>query len=578
MKKKSVMSQFFAFTNGCRGKTALSTILAVIGVLCGMAPYFALAGILTEMIQNILTVQHIFYYVGIAILGETLKMVLSTLSSLEAHKITYHILENIRCKLAEKMMRVPMGVMVDTPSGKLKAMVVDTVEKLEQPLAHMLPEITANVFTPICIIIVLFALDWRMALACMLVIPVGFVLLMGQMKDYKNRADRYITACSGMDSAVVEYINGIQVIKAFSQTGTAFKKFLDAIKYYHDTTLDWWKNTWLYSALGLTVIPATLIGGIPIGAYLLMQGSISFFIYITCLILSLGIAGPLIQATYYADSFAVINASIRQVGEFLEAPELKRPLEKVKLTDEGFRFEGVSFGYGEQEILHNITFTPVRGGKTAIVGPSGSGKTTLCNLIARFWDVQKGAILIGGKNVKDIEPDELMKLMSIVFQNVYLFHDTIENNIKFGRSDATHEAVVEAARRACCHDFIEKLPNAYQTVIGEGGSTLSGGEKQRISIARAILKDAPIVILDEATSSVDPENQHILLTAINELTKGKTLIIIAHRLSTIRNADQIVVLDGGRIVQQGTHKTLIQQDGVYRRFVQIRKTTFSWKL
>ena len=578
MKKRSVMSQLFAFTNGCRGKTALSIILAVIGVLCGMAPYFALAGILTEMIQNILTVQHIFYYVGIAILGETLKMVLSTLSSLEAHKITYHILENIRCKLAEKMMRVPMGVMVDTPSGKLKAMVVDTVEKLEQPLAHMLPEITANVFTPICIIIVLFALDWRMALACMLVIPVGFVLLMGQMKDYKNRADRYITACSGMDSAVVEYINGIQVIKAFSQTGTAFKKFLDAIKYYHDTTLDWWKNTWLYSALGLTVIPATLIGGIPIGAYLLMQGSISFFIYITCLILSLGIAGPLIQATYYADSFAVINASIRQVGEFLEAPELKRPLEKVKLTDEGFRFEGVSFGYGEQEILHNITFTPVRGGKTAIVGPSGSGKTTLCNLIARFWDVQKGAILIGGKNVKDIEPDELMKLMSIAFQNVYLFHDTIENNIKFGRSDATHEAVVEAARRACCHDFIEKLPNAYQTVIGEGGSTLSGGEKQRISIARAILKDAPIVILDEATSSVDPENQHILLTAINELTKGKTLIIIAHRLSTIRNADQIVVLDGGRIVQQGTHKTLIQQDGVYRRFVQIRKTTFSWKL
>lgn len=572
------MSQLFAFTNGCRGKTAFSIILAVIGVLCGMAPYFALAGILTEMIQNILTVQHIFYYVGIAILGETLKMVLSTLSSLEAHKITYHILENIRCKLAEKMMRVPMGVMVDTPSGKLKAMVVDTVEKLEQPLAHMLPEITANVFTPICIIIVLFALDWRMALACMLVIPVGFVLLMGQMKDYKNRADRYITACSGMDSAVVEYINGIQVIKAFSQTGTAFKKFLDAIKYYHDTTLDWWKNTWLYSALGLTVIPATLIGGIPIGAYLLMQGSIRFFIYITCLILSLGIAGPLIQATYYADSFAVINASIRQVGEFLEAPELKRPLEKVKLTDEGFRFEGVSFGYGEQEILHNITFTPVRGGKTAIVGPSGSGKTTLCNLIARFWDVQKGAILIGGKNVTDIEPDELMKLMSIVFQNVYLFHDTIENNIKFGRSDATHEAVVEAARRACCHDFIEKLPNAYQTVIGEGGSTLSGGEKQRISIARAILKDAPIVILDEATSSVDPENQHILLTAINELTKGKTLIIIAHRLSTIRNADQIVVLDGGRIVQQGTHKTLIQQDGVYRRFVQVRKTTFSWKL
>lgn len=449
----------------------VAILLAVIGVLCGMAPYFALAGILSGLIQNTLTAERIVCYVGIAVLGETLKMLFNTVSSLKAHRAAYHILGNIRCKLAEKMMRVPMGIMVDTPSGKLKAMVVDTVDKLEQPLAHMLPEITANVFTPLCIIILLFILDWRMALACMIVIPIGFLLLMGQMKDYKNRSDRYIEASGNMDSSLVEYVNGIEVIKTFSQTGKSFQKFSDAVKNYHDTTLDWWKNTWLYSALGLTVIPATLVGGIPVGAYLLMQGSISFSIYITCLILSLGIAGPLIQATYYADNFAVVDASIRQVGNFLDEQELVRPSKEVLLTDDGFHFallrivdtalsqvesvleipemsgndtidkiqnynielHNISFGYENRPIIQNVTLKIPEHRVTAIVGPSGSGKTTLCNLITRFWDVQQGEIMIGGKNIKEIEFEELMKLMSIVFQKVYLFHDTIENNIKFGK-------------------------------------------------------------------------------------------------------------------------------------------------
>lgn len=271
MKVKGSLYWIYSFISGCKGKMLVAILLAVIGVLCGMAPYFALAGILSGLIQNTLTAERIFCYVGIAVLGETLKMLFNTVSSLKAHRVAYHILGNIRCKLAEKMMRVPMGVMVDTPSGKLKAMVVDTVDKLEQPLAHMLPEITANVFTPLCIIILLFILDWRMALACMIVIPIGVLLLMGQMKDYKNRSDRYIEASSNMDSSLVEYVNGIEVIKTFSQTGKSFQKFSDSVKNYHDTTLDWWKNTWLYSALGLTVIPATLVGGIPVGAYLLMQ-------------------------------------------------------------------------------------------------------------------------------------------------------------------------------------------------------------------------------------------------------------------------------------------------------------------
>ena len=457
MKVKGSLYWIYSFISGCKGKMLVAILLAVIGVLCGMAPYFALAGILSGLIQNTLTAERIFCYVGIAVLGETLKMLFNTVSSLKAHRVAYHILGNIRCKLAEKMMRVPMGVMVDTPSGKLKAMVVDTVDKLEQPLAHMLPEITANVFTPLCIIILLFILDWRMALACMIVIPIGVLLLMGQMKDYKNRSDRYIEASSNMDSSLVEYVNGIEVIKTFSQTGKSFQKFSDSVKNYHDTTLDWWKNTWLYSALGLTVIPATLVGGIPVGAYLLMQGSISFSIYITCLILSLGIAGPLIQATYYADNFAVVDASIRQVGNFLDEQELVRPSKEVLLTDDGFHFEHVSFGYDKKEVLHDITFSPVPGGKTAIVGPSGSGKSTITKLMAGFWDVTSGHIIYGCQDIRNIPTSQLMKHISFVSQDNFLFNISIKENIRMGNPCATDEEVLAAVDGEMCAEQAEKL-------------------------------------------------------------------------------------------------------------------------
>lgn len=565
MRKKNSLQRILAFTNGCKGKMLIAIFFAVVGVLCGMAPYFSLAGILTHIIQNTLSTDHVFWYVGIAVLGETLKMLLTTFSSLQAHGVAYHILENIRCQLTEKMMRVPMGVIVDTPSGKLKAMIVDAVEKLEQPLAHMLPEITANVFTPICITVLLFVLDWRMALACMLVVPIGFILLMGQMKDYKNRSKRYIEASGGMDSALVEYINGIQVIKAFSQTGTSFQKYMDAVKYYHDTTLDWWKNTWLYSALGLTVIPAALVGGIPIGAFLLMQGAISFPVYITCLILSLGIAGPMIQATYYADSFAVIDASIKQVCDFLDDAELDRPLNDVQLNDDGFKFDQVYFGYGKQEILHGITFSPVQGGKTAIVGPSGSGKSTITKLMVGFWNVIGGHIYYGGVDIRDIPINQLMEHISFVSQDNFLFNMSIKDNIRMGNPNATDAEIVTAAKAARCDEFIRKLEHGYDTLAGDAGGKLSGGERQRITIARAILKQADVVILDEASAYADPENEIYIEEAIQELVKDKTLIVVAHRLATIEHSDKILVVDQGNIVGEGTQSELLKTCPLYQR-------------
>ena len=455
MKVKGSLYWIYSFISGCKGKMLVAILLAVIGVLCGMAPYFALAGILSGLIQNTLTAERIFCYVGIAVLGETLKMLFNTVSSLKAHRVAYHILGNIRCKLAEKMMRVPMGVMVDTPSGKLKAMVVDTVDKLEQPLAHMLPEITANVFTPLCIIILLFILDWRMALACMIVI--------------------------------------------------------------------------------------------------------------TCLILSLGIAGPLIQATYYADNFAVVDASIRQVGNFLDEQELVRPSKEVLLTDDGFHFEHVSFGYDKKEVLHDITFSPVPGGKTAIVGPSGSGKSTITKLMAGFWDVTSGHIIYGCQDIRNIPTSQLMKHISFVSQDNFLFNISIKENIRMGNPCATDEEVLAAAKAARCDEFIRKMEYGYDTLVGDAGGKLSGGERQRITIARAILKPADVVILDEASAYADPENEVYIEEAINELVKDKTLIVVAHRLETIENSDKIVVVDQGKIVAEGTQSELLKNCALYKR-------------
>ena len=433
------------------------------------------------------------------------------------------------------------------------------------------------IYAAICTLVLLL-FNWKIGLITLAGLAIGMILLNVIQNGAEKAMPMRFHAQEEMTERTLEFVQGNMVMRLFgtgqdglNRVKEAFQKKQKADIHLENSAI-WSINFYKY------VFRLASCGVVLIAALLYVQQEMSFPICVMFLFAAFLVYSQMDGLASNIALLRIVDTSLEQVESVLHIPKMPGNEAVNKIQNYDIELQNISFGYDKRLIIQDVSLKIPERSVTAIVGPSGSGKTTLCNLIARFWDVQKGAILIGGKNVKDIEPDELMKLMSIVFQNVYLFHDTIENNIKFGRPDATHEAVVEAARRACCHDFIEKLPNAYQTVIGEGGSTLSGGEKQRISIARAILKDAPIVILDEATSSVDPENQHILLTAINELTKGKTLIIIAHRLSTIRNADQIVVLDGGRIVQQGTHKTLIQQDGVYRRFVQIRKTTFSWKL
>ena len=525
-----------------------------------------------------LTVQKIVVTVGILLVGLIGKIVCKYQISKRISGSSYDVFYERRLEAGERLKKAPMGYYSEKNLGEIQMILTTDMNALESSAMSVVENILGSlIYAAICTLVLLL-FNWKIGLITLAGLAIGMILLNVIQNGAEKAMPMRFHAQEEMTERTLEFVQGNMVMRLFgtgqdglNRVKEAFQKKQKADIHLENSAI-WPINFYKY------VFRLASCGVVLIAALLYVQQEMSFPICVMFLFAAFLVYSQMDGLASNIALLRIVDNSLEQVESVLHIPKMPGNEAVNKIQNYDIELQNISFGYDKRPIIQDVSLKIPERSVTAIVGPSGSGKTTLCNLIARFWDVQKGAILIGGKNVKDIEPDELMKLMSIVFQNVYLFHDTIENNIKFGRPDATHEAVVEAARRACCHDFIEKLPNAYQTVIGEGGSTLSGGEKQRISIARAILKDAPIVILDEATSSVDPENQHILLTAINELTKGKTLIIIAHRLSTIRNADQIVVLDGGRIVQQGTHKTLIQQDGVYRRFVQIRKTTFSWKL
>lgn len=525
-----------------------------------------------------LTMQKIVVTVGILLVGLIGKIVCKYQISKRISGSSYDVFYERRLEAGERLKKAPMGYYSEKNLGEIQMTLTTDMNALESSTMSVVENILGSlIYAAICTLVLLL-FNWKIGLITLAGLAIGMILLNVIQNGAEKAMPMRFHAQEEMTERTLEFVQGNMVMRLFgtgqdglNRVKEAFQKKQKADIHLENSAI-WPINFYKY------VFRLASCGVVLIAALLYAQQEMSFPICVMFLFAAFLVYSQMDGLASNIALLRIVDNSLEQVESVLHIPKMPGNEAVNKIQNYDIELQNISFGYDKRPIIQDVSLKIPERSVTAIVGPSGSGKTTLCNLIARFWDVQKGAILIGGKNVKDIEPDELMKLMSIVFQNVYLFHDTIENNIKFGRPDATHEAVVEAARRACCHDFIEKLPNAYQTVIGEGGSTLSGGEKQRISIARAILKDAPIVILDEATSSVDPENQHILLTAINELTKGKTLIIIAHRLSTIRNADQIVVLDGGRIVQQGTHKTLIQQDGVYRRFVQIRKTTFSWKL
>ena len=562
--EKNALQYLFGLAKPCKGLLISSVIFAVLGAASGIVPYLAVSRLIIRICAQNYTLQTIFVTALIALGGYLGQLCLSTLSTIRSHRAAFNVLKNIRMQLTAKLSRVPMGFILDTPSGKFKTMLVDTVEKLELPLAHIIPELTANLLIPFLMLVYFFYLDWRLALTAFATFPLGLICYMGMMKDYEKRYAKVLTASKNMDAATVEYIGGIEVIKAFNQSTVSYRKYTEAIAENENAKAEWFKKTNPYYAAGIAIAPSSLLGVLPLGCWFFIHGSISAGSFISCIILSLGLIAPLIQALRYTDSLAMVDSTVKEIAKLLEAEEMNRPKNAVPIKENTIAFSHVSFAYSDTEVLHDISFQAVPNGMTAFVGPSGSGKSTIARLIASFWEASKGSVMIGGCDARNIPLSQVMERVGYVSQDNYLFHLSIRENIRIGKPDATDAEIEQAAKKASCHDFISALPQGYDTVAGDGGNNLSGGEKQRIAIARAILKDSPIIVLDEATAFTDPENEAVIQRSIGELVAGKTLIVIAHRLSTITMADKIIVMNHGRIKAEGGHQSLLESCELYR--------------
>ena len=568
--EQSTASSLLRFAGPYKGRYALSICLSVLGVASGLVPYYAAAQMLIGLIGTERSFSFYIFWGTVAAVGYLAKSTFAILSTSVSHTATFLALRDIRKQIVDKFSRMPMGTLLNTPSGQLKDTLVDRVEGLETPLAHLLPEMSANVLVPVFIVVYLFVLDWRMALISLITIPVGMVFMATILKTYPQQYEGSVKINQRMNNAVVEYVNGIEVIKAFNQSAASYGKYSDAVHENADYFYKWMKSCQWAMASYNAICPAVLITVLPAGVLFYAAGSITSANLITIIILSLGIVGPLIAASNFADSLGMVGTVVNEIAALLDGPELVRPTQPVSLDSQEIRLNDVSFSYnndGDNAIQH-IDLTIKQGTVTALVGPSGSGKSTITKLIAGFWDVGAGSITLGGKDLRTIPQKQLADQIAYVSQDNYLFDDTIRENIRMGRLSASDAEVEEVAKAAGCDAFIRRLENGYDTNVGGAGGHLSGGERQRIAIARAMLKNAPIIILDEATAYIDPENEAVVQQAVSKLVAGKTLIIIAHRLSTITDSDQIVVMKDGSISGIGTHDELLKTSELYREMWQ----------
>ena len=564
-KKRSAASWILEWAGQKRSAYVWSVVLAAGSVIFKVIPYFMIADVVKMFLDSNREFEaYLVKAVWIA-LSFILAELLHSLSTALSHKATFTVLANIRKTCCEKLARVPLGYVKDTSSGTFKNILVERIDSIETTLAHIVPEFTSNLLAPVIILIYFFLTDWRLALWSLVPVVVGFLSYFGMMLDYKPSFERTVQTTKDLNDAAVEYIDGIEVIKAFGKTESSYAKFTKAAMAYADSFISWMKRCSIFHALMMVVTPYTLLTVLPFGAHYVENETLTIPNFVMCIILSLGIVGPLITVGSYTDDLGKIGVIVGEVVGILEQPELKRPAESTALPkDNSITLTDVKFGYHDKEILHGVTMELKAGTVNAIVGPSGSGKSTIAKLIASLWDVNSGSIKIGGTDIKQLSLTDFNQKIAYVAQDNYLFNESVRENIRQGNPDATDEQVIEVTKKSGCYDFIMQLENGFDTIVGGAGGHLSGGERQRISIARAMLKDAPIVILDEATAYTDPENEAILQNSIAKLVAGKTLIVIAHRLSTVKDSDQIFVINEGNVAAHGTHEELLASCPLYK--------------
>ena len=540
-----------------------SVFFALIGVAFSLAPYF----VIVELVEGLMSGNRDFsFYLGKSLIMALLwtgRVLFHSLSTGRSHAATFAVLGEIRKRCTEKLSRMPLGAVQEQSSGALKSTIIERIDSMETTLAHIVPEFTANLLIPLCILLYIFSLDWRMGLAELLTLPIGlvsFAVMMGGSQKFYEHA---VEATKTLNNTSVEYIGGIQVIKVFGKTKSGYARFVRDAYEAANSYISWMRYYILPMTFSLAIMPATLLPVLPIGGLLARGGTLSSSHFVMIIILSVGLVTPLITLMSYGDDIQTMGTIMGEVRTLLEAPEMERPKEGDSPEKNDLSLRDVRFSYKDKEVLHGISMEIPAGSFVALVGPSGSGKSTIARLIASLWDVESGGIFLGGKDIREISQEIYAEKFAFVSQDNYLFNMSVRENIRLGSPAATDTEVEEVARKAGCHDFILSLEKGYDTMVGSSGGHLSGGERQRISIARAMLKAAPIVILDEATAYTDPENESLIQRSVSKLTEGKTLIVIAHRLSTIIDADKIFVIEDGRIHDSGTHEELLSRGGLY---------------
>lgn len=576
--EKKWFGTLLSYAKGSGGRLWTSVIFSMISLIAGLIPYYLVYKILDRYIAGGLDKTYTLNCCLAALVAYLIKVICFGISTGISHYVAFNVLEGLRLKVADAFLKAPLGEVYAHSIGEIKGVIVDKIEDIEPPLAHVVPEGAGHILLPIVCFIALAMVDIRVAFAALLALPLGLIFMMLTFKLSGKNMTKYQEANAGMSSMIVEYVEGIEVIKAFGKTGVSYEKFAGSIRDYRDFVIEWLKSTWVTMKLAFAFMPATLLGVVPVSILLVDKGSMTVSEMALSVMLAMSMVISMAKIEIFSNGLRQMQYTVLEVKKFLDIKSLPEP-EEEKLPDKyTIELNDVHFTYDDEqgEVLHGIDLTLNEGSFTALVGPSGGGKSTVAKLIARFWDVSSGSIKIGGVDIKDMKVETLAGIVSFVTQDNFLFSRSIKENIRLGKPDATDEEVMRAAKAACCDEFIRKLPEGYDTSAGEAGKRLSGGERQRIAIARMMLKDAPIVILDEATAFTDPENETKLQESIANLTKGKTLLVIAHRLSTIKNADRIVVLNDGRIEEMGTQDELMERSPLYNRMWQAHVGAKNW--
>ena len=590
-KPKTGLARCLELASNKKGLVFLSAILSSLASIASFVPYIAVYFIIVSIIQvypdlDGLNMSEVMGYGWLALGGIIANILLYFLAIFCSHIAAFGTLYELKIKFSEHITKIPLGYHLTIGSGRFRKIMDDNIESVEGFIAHQFPDFVASVTAPVVMVILLFAIDWRFGLASLVGIILSFIV---QFMGYgsgamKENMEKYQVALEDMNNASVEYVRGMPVVKAFNQTSNSFERLKHAITEYTQWVLKFslgWQNcmpafTTIINNIYLVLIPVGILIGSNTSDFKTFLMTFVFY-----LLFVPAVAGVLNKIMYVSESFMQINGNVARMDEIFNIPVLPETENSKKPENNDIVFDKVSFSYTGKEndlAIQNVSFKAKQGEITAIVGPSGGGKSTIANLISRFWDVTTGSIKIGNVDIRDIAMNDLMKHVSFVFQDIFLFKQSIYDNIGMGNPNATKEQIIQASKAAQCHDFIMKLPNGYDTVIGTKGIHLSGGERQRIAIARAIIKDAPIIVLDEATAFSDPENEYLIQKAFEKLMQNKTVIIIAHRLSTIRNADKILVMEKGHLVECGNHDSLIQRNGRYFQMWQHYTEAIDWKI